>query len=113
MNKSICLHVAFNGEGALPYCSICAPKEIFALRKENERLRKSLESAHFTDEGGKLCKPPVQNEGVFEKIIEENNTLWNMLDSAYNEYIFPNEVWREWGWANEYRRLRNLKKEGK
>lgn len=31
------------------------------LRVEAKRLRRSLESAHFTDEGGELWKPPIRH----------------------------------------------------
>jgi hypothetical protein len=50
MNKSVCPHViSEHKEIALPYCQMCAPKEIFKLRAENDHLRKSLESAPFSN----------------------------------------------------------------
>jgi hypothetical protein len=68
----------FSGIGS---CHQCAQKDIAI-----ERLLGSLEAAHFTDEGGKYWKPPVNH--YFRE-------LWNRKEQLREEVdLLPVQIYR-------------------
>lgn len=86
------------GKSNLPRCGQCfyciidycmAHLNDFSLcphELEAKRLRKSLEAAHFTDEGGEYWKPPVNDR--YRELWEEKERLREALS------ISPDEVGR-------------------
>ena len=83
-------------------CPSCAAKD-----KECKRLRRSLEAAQFTDAGGELWKPPVQNKGVFTRLEDKNRHLQTALDAAC-DWIAVRNVQK----SNEFRKAKEGKQDG-
>ena len=61
------------------------------LADENTRLRRSLEAAHFTDEGGEYWKPPVNH--AYRELWQEKERLREAIEWACNENDAINKTW--------------------
>jgi len=86
-------------------CPSCA-----SIRDKNERQAEVVRSF-----GNSLEKAMKENAALHSSLAakdEELKRLLEMLEQVYTEYIYPDEVWREWDWAQEYRELRRRAKEG-
>ena len=76
-------------------------------KAELTRLRKSLEAAGFTDEGGELWKPPVRNVGIIDEVdrlrreLEEKEGQLCRAKELISDfptfaYTISNDEWRAW-----------------
>ena len=87
------LHAEINEQARL--LGVSAEKEL-ALRAENERMRNTLVSVGYTDEGGELWKPPLGKSVL--PVFEDNERLKAELAEAKKgveryRWLRNNPVW--------------------